>query len=470
MEDLRQFENNLEERSSYIHITDYDYKTAIGQLRSELKEKEEVDTRDFVSNVSKIIFKIGDRHARVKWAGVDFDTIPQDKLYFPMLLANYQNKLIALKKNDRKYDLYNADFPYLTSINGIEMQDFLSQFATENIKAPYASMLTRGAEDLRKYGPLMYMNGKKVSGLIALTLSNTNGQKITLEASPRTNREKYVSIADIRRKYDDYLDDKKYYKLSSWIGKKTGYMAIPKMYSFEEEPSFKNHLFESMKTFQHAENLIIDIRYNKGGSRDIINMLALYIVAKDQSPWVANVAYVRTDADDKKTIDGMDERYLYRYGSDKFTRKDRKAIDRFNKAFRPEKDFDFAKFSEPHYMVLKTGKKPFTGNVYILMNERCFSASSILASAFKGLDNVKLVGVTTDGSSGRSTYFELKNSELKYKISTMISLQRNGKTLDGNGTQPDIKLEADLDMILGDRDTQLERLIEIINSKKDTSL
>ena len=44
----------------------------------------------------------------------------------------------------------------------------------------------------------------------------------------------------------------------------------------------------------------------------------------------------------------------------------------------------------------------------------------------------------------------------------MLSFQRNGKTLDGNGTVPDIVLERSEAQVLGKKDTQLERLIELI--------
>ena len=100
--------------------------------------------------------------------------------------------------------------------------------------------------------------------------------------------------------------------------------------------------------------------------------------------------------------------------------------------------------------------------MFVLMNERCFSAASVFATALKGLGNVKLVGVRSDGSSGRSKKFELSRSGIGVKLSTMISFQRNGLTLDGNGTLPDVEIRADIDQILGLKDTQLESLIDSI--------
>jgi C-terminal processing protease CtpA/Prc len=46
----------------------------------------------------------------------------------------------------------------------------------------------------------------------------------------------------------------------------------------------------------------------------------------------------------------------------------------------------------------------------------------------------------------------------------MLSFQRNGKTLDGNGTVPDIVIERDENQMLRKRDSQLEKLIELIKN------
>jgi C-terminal processing protease CtpA/Prc len=116
-------------------------------------------------------------------------------------------------------------------------------------------------------------------------------------------------------------------------------------------------------------------------------------------------------------------------------------------------------------MVLRSGKRRYTKPVYILVNEHCFSAATVFTTAFKGLPNVKIVGVTTDGSSGNSRKKYLKNSGIRVKVSTMLSFQRNGKTLDGNGTNPDIYIPVDTTQLLTGKDTQLDRLVKMIIAK-----
>ena len=100
-----------------------------------------------------------------------------------------------------------------------------------------------------------------------------------------------------------------------------------------------------------------------------------------------------------------------------------------------------------------------------MANEKSFSAASVFASVFKGLPNIKLVGINTDGSSGNSERFELPNSKLRGKISTMVSFQKNGQILDGIGTKPDIIIERNLDQIFWKEDYQLNKLKELIKEE-----
>jgi len=46
----------------------------------------------------------------------------------------------------------------------------------------------------------------------------------------------------------------------------------------------------------------------------------------------------------------------------------------------------------------------------------------------------------------------------------MISFHRNGKTLDGNGTAPDIEIDKDLSHIFGKKDKQLLNLVDYIKN------
>ena len=82
------------------------------------------------------------------------------------------------------------------------------------------------------------------------------------------------------------------------------------MYSYDDVEGLENFIKNAFKDFLNTKALIIDIRNNPGGERDILQTFAGYIVQAKQSPWVANIAYLRTDKNITGDQESMGERYL----------------------------------------------------------------------------------------------------------------------------------------------------------------
>ncbi len=256
------------------------------------------------------------------------------------------------------------------------------------------------------------------------------------------------------------------------IDENIAYMHLPRMIHTEEAPKMQDafHAFMRQNDVENTQALIIDVRSNSGGGRDLIMALAQYIIHPD-SIHIVNVVQQRGEIplnDDWKRQ--LHNRYLFAF--DELDVTEQKAVNQFHKSFQPMYQLDSTKYSEFYYCIFNgqknTNKKHYYNKpVYILANERSFSAASVLVAVFKGLHNVTVVGITTDGSSGNSEGFRLPKSNLKVKLSTMVSFQKDGKTLDGYGTAPDIKIERDIEQIFWKKDTQLEKLKAIIkaNSK-----
>jgi C-terminal processing protease CtpA/Prc len=223
-----------------------------------------------------------------------------------------------------------------------------------------------------------------------------------------------------------------------------------------------------MTEIKESEGLIIDVRENDGGSRHLIQELAGYIVNTD-SIYVVNATKQRGKQTLNKEVK-EELHYRYLFARNELEINEQKAVDKFMNSFKPMYNLNDDKFSEYHYYVLNgqkitKDKYHYSKPIYILANERSFSAASILVSVFKGLPNMKIVGVNTDGSSGNSERFELPNSELRGKISTMVSFQKDGQLLDGIGTKPDIKIERNLDQIFWKEDYQINKIIELIKAQ-----
>ena len=468
--DFDEFINILEVQSSYFHLADYDFESRFTMVKEKISKQDSVPIYFLAHEIEKLIAETVDRHASVKIEDLDEDNIEVLDLHLPFAIAPLNDKAVALVRNksSRKYEYYAAAYPYVKAINGMPIGAFIERYAYKRKKAPSEAMLYDGIKDLRDIGELFFKQNELSVTEIDVTLTNGNADKvITLPLSKQKSRWSNVGHTSdrelIRAMYMDEPFD--YNKLDKWLEDSIAYLLIPAMFSYEDFIGLEAYLHTTMNKYRGAQAMVIDLRGNGGGTRDILNTLAGYLVLQEDSPWVANVAYIRNDQQLDEDIESMSSRYLYNYNSEKFTEADREAIVDFERTYQSELAYDSSKFSRPFYMVLKSNGTPLQCPVYVLVDERSFSAASVFASAVKGLANVTVAGVTTNGSSGRSMSFNLSNSHIRVKVSTMLSFQRNGMTLDGYGTQPDRVLDRGELHVLGEKDTQLSDLIDVIKKR-----
>jgi len=465
LSDLKQFQEVLDTKSSYAQISPYNYVSAIEELAVSISKKEsEISINELTNEISKIMSEIGDRHSSIKNESFDRKSHKSYNLKLPFGITILDEKVIAVKQKSNDYAYYSKKFPFVKSINDIHIETLIDKYNYRDKKAPIASQLNRGADAIQNYGALLFKNNIECPEKIEVVFTNgEDDKKETFELTE--NKKGYTSSLSVEN-FNSIMQVNRggeLNNLSKVLNSDIGYIKIPMMFHYDKVDGLKQFFENSFQEFSNTKALIIDIRNNPGGRREILQTFADYIVQPQQSPWVANVAYLRSDQVISTDESSMSSRYLYNYNSEKLSDSDKIVIDAFNKTFKTEKVFDNLKFSSPFYMVLRAGKTSYTKPVYILVNERSFSAATVFTTAFKGLPNVKIVGVTTDGSSGNSKIMHLKYSTIRVKVSTMLSFQRNGKTLDGNGTEPDIYIPIDSTQIFTGKDTQLKKLIDIIN-------
>ncbi|SEA60742.1 S41 family peptidase [Psychroflexus halocasei] len=468
LEDIDEFIALLETESSYYQLSDFDFEARYTQIRDNIQKKDSVRIDFLAYEFEKIIAETIDRHANIRFKKSKNKSSNTPDLYFPFVVSSLNGKVVVLreKKSKNEYQFVKKKYPYLKSINGILIDDFLEKYAYRRKLSPKQAQLTDALLDLKRTGKLYQKQDEEIPEKIDLVL--TKGQK-DFEMKLPLSREKHdwFHLGSLRyhKEMKTFFRDKNFdlSQLDQWLTDSIAYLAIPAMQSYRRNTKLEAYLKNTIEKSRNAKALIVDLRGNGGGTREILNTLSAYFVQPEQSPWVANVAHVRSDQRLNEDMSSMRGRFLFNYDSEFLSDDDREAIDAFSKNFEAKYNFDKKKFSSPFYMVLNSGEKPFKTPVYLLVNEESFSAASVFTSAFKGLPNVKVAGVTTNGSSGRSVRFYLKNSNIRVKLSTMLSFQRNGKTLDGNGTQPDVLIERREAQVLGQKDTQLEDLIEIIN-------
>ncbi|QIE58236.1 peptidase S41 [Rasiella rasia] len=469
-QDLALLDKIFQEQSSYQGLNGFDYREDFETYLQQIDDQK-ISQTDFGLFLSNIIGKIGDRHSYVK--GYDLP----ETLYFPLSFAPYKERVLVLDydRANRVYDLHNSQYPFLKSINNIPIENILQKALPNEQLAPKKSYLLNAVRDLRDIETVFSILKIDLPNPLPITLENENGTEKEIQVTLVLDDKKgYLWDEKFHKKdfyfyyKDEKLNDRDLLEQFFTIKDNIGYVQIYAMLEREESPVFFELLNDFMIKAVETDALIIDVRDNGGGSRDLINELAGYFVAPN-AIYIVNATKQRgllpLNEDLKQRLHN---RYLF--SRDELDYTEQKAVDDFMNTFEPMYLLDKDKFSDYHYYVfngqkLSEGKYHYNKPIYILTNESSFSAASVLVSTLKGLPNIKIVGVNTDGSSGNSERFELPNSELRGKISTMVSFQKDGKILDGIGTAPDIVIERNLDQIFMKEDYQLNRLLELIKEE-----
>jgi C-terminal processing protease CtpA/Prc len=459
--ELKSVKKLLEERSPFVDIQGSNVLPLIDSLVIIINQKKEVNKYEFSLQMKEILSNLGDRHFSLSYKNTCDSTI---KYYLPFALSPFQDSLvIALKKEPKaKFSIYDKDFPLLKKINGMNAKDFIYQNDQENRNAAHFSSLAKGVEKLNEFYKIK--QGLRVGDKIKVTLSSWDLKSdTTVELS-------IVEAKDKWRDMDSYLtfNDKNSrlnQKLYRRYPKRIAYIKLPEMYSLQNKTYFK-WLQGKMDSLRNSSALIIDLRNNSGGGRDLINFFSNYLIPPGQFI-VANIARYKGNISNEAK-DGLKSRSLFTYRN--FKEPEAQAtIDAFMKGFHPDRPTDDKKYSEYFYMILSSKKESgayfYDKPVYILTNEMTFSAASVFASAFKGINKIKTAGVLTDGSSGLSVVYDLKNSGIQLRLSNMLSYQKNGLRFDGIGTSADLKLDRSISQILGKEDYQLKKLLEVITMK-----
>ena len=464
--DLAYLHEILQSKSSYQGLNGYDYQKDFNSyLKSSKSQK--VTKYDFGLFLVKAIGKIGDRHSFIKEYEI------KDSLYLPFAFAPYKSKVLIVNQisNEKEFKLVDPKLPYLKSINNIPIEKVLSQILPGEVLSPKLAYQTNAVRGLRDIESVFRNLEIELPNPVSIVITNDEGVDKEIKLNLVTKKAKlwderfYNGAFGLKEEqYNDKALLNKFFKLENSIG----YIQIADMLANENAPGFFDYLNNYMLSAKQSKALIIDVRDNGGGTRDIVQELAGYFIHPD-SVYVVNVTQQRGKLPlDEDAKDGLHSRFLF--SKNELDSREQAAIGRFMTSFKPMYDLDKSRFSEYYYHVLNgqkiaKGKYHYDKPVYILANERTFSAASILVSVFKDLPNIKVVGVNTDGSSGNSERFELPNSELRGKISTMVSYQKNGKILDGIGTEPDILIERSMNQIFMKEDFQLKTLLDIIKQK-----
>jgi carboxyl-terminal processing protease len=188
-------------------------------------------------------------------------------------------------------------------------------------------------------------------------------------------------------------------------------VAIVRIDSFTEEYD-RNVVVKVMKEANEYPNLIIDLRYNGGGS--VVNFIHFLSTLLPKGTEVGTFIDRRMAKQFENSDEGKGEK------------------------LDPVK---VAAWTDRKVKINRNPVGPYAGNVAVLINRASASASEIVAAAMRELHDGILVGERSAGAVLMSTYVKMDNGfEMKVPTSDYVTIK--GLRIEGSPLQPDVRARA----------------------------
>ena len=221
------------------------------------------------------------------------------------------------------------------------------------------------------------------------------------------------------------------------LDKSTLYLRIPS-FDLSQKSLIDSVLHSNRKQITETKNLIIDIRYNGGGSDNSYSSLIEYLYTNPIRK--VGMEFLSTPLNNQRMLDliqkpesGFSEAMKEWF---------QKAYDKLQKHPGQFVNLDKEVVTLDERMKTHT----FPENIGIIINQRCGSTTEQFLLEAKQSKKVKLFGVTTYGSLDLSNiYFvDAPCGEFQLGYSLSRSMRIPDFTIDGKGIQPDIYLDKSI--------------------------
>lgn len=434
MADLQYLYEAMLEKFSYIQTASVDIDELFNNIRGEIRSGISVET--FGLAVQKALATFKDSHA-----GINVKPSPQG--YLPFLLESTGNRYVAFTED--RMGFLEPTHPYISAIDDVDIAIWLDAAK---------SHIPRGSHQYVNLHSLFFLRAiQMLRSEMALPLKNN--VMVTLEDAQRENITRRFDVSNRAPQYSPW--PKRY---SEILDGNIGYLRIERM-----SKGIAEELNTHMANFETTRGLIVDVRGNGGGTREGLLELFPYFMRSSDTPLVANVAAYRKS--EAFGVDHLEARHLYTADSSHWNSQERAAITELQKTFRPELEIDLEKFSDWHYLVVSKSnedRKPYYSSpVVVLSDARCFSATDVFISTFKGRSNATVLGQASSGGSARAQIVTLPYTGYKVRLASMASFRASGALFDGNGIQPDISVDNEPAFyIQGGEDNVLKEAIRIL--------
>lgn len=445
--DLDYLEHVLARCFAYLELRPVDYRAALDAIRFSLDDETPVNS--FELSIAKFIKLFCDGHARMHHNEAQF--LP--KGYAPYLAGNDRGRIFLAGTNGTGF--LDPKHPYVSAIDGRPIDEWMKVAGYLVVKESPQWHL-RGS--LAMLGYIQYLRaelGLPRSGTISLQLESEDRKDVTefkVSVQPRPSRPLVFPRGKSRR-----LGDFGYLRLAQMTG----------------SDRVQSDLDEWMTKFRETKGLILDVRGNSGGTKDILRTLFPYFMRPGAPMSIVEMTTYRLPMTlPKPNPSGFAGSSMsgQALGSAHWkTDAERAQVAEFIRNFRPEWKPPEGKFSEWHALGLDARANPrayfYDKPLVILQDSGTFSAGDIFVGAFEDHPNTTQMGTATGGGNGLMENYRLPNTRLGFTLCWSAKFRPNGRLYDGVGIPPDVVIEATPQDLLGDSDTVLDAAVAHLKSK-----
>jgi hypothetical protein len=395
----------------------------------------------------------------------------EDEGYFPFPLKWVDKKWII------NFD--KGDIPLgaeIISINNNKIEDIIKNlnkyYTTDGVNVT-GKRISLGI-NFSKFYRLNY--GIENEFLVSYKTRNSSDiQRVTLKST--SYKSFYQNVNKRHSKPFDYVNLKDWKENETYhyktLDQETGVLTINDFgLGNENDPrhlryvSFLDSVFINVKQ-NNIKNLIVDVRYNGGGTdpNDLVtySYLTNRNFSENTQAWVSfkKIPYV-------KYIYTKVPRFLRPFGIRKYNKP-------FQKEFPKEVDGKFYQDATSSDHKIRTpNKNAFNGNIYLLISPRVASAGSLFAAMVASNKNTIVIGEETMGGYyGHNGHTDLGYILPKSKIETFFSVvnleqdvSKKSNQIYNRGIIPDYNVTQTYEDYLIHKDTQMEVTLELISKPK----
>lgn len=445
---LNQLADIIEGRYSYSQLNGVPYKEILNKMIDRVEDK--ISIRNLAIQLQQFISLFGDGHASILYNSGDrfISATGRPDGLLPFGIRKSKNHFVAI--DSHKSSFFIEDYPYINSINRILIQDWMNEahrFVANGSKVLKDFRALKIIHNINLMQRAMNKNKDKTKSFI-VEFYNEQGEKI----------EKTINLGRDRHLRQLHPD-----KPILSIPDNISYLKIPHMDNDDNAiRKIKSWLEES----RDKDGAIIDIRGNTGGRREPLQIIFPHIMDPDEMPYIATLAaYKLTSEDRLNQTDGyLSDRFLFPKSYQRWNENHILSINKFMENFNPKWQLPEQGFSDWHYNIMSPIDNPalFGKKLVILMDDANFSASDVFLGAFKGRENVTLIGVPSQGGSARAKTYGLFSRNIRVRLATIASFKRDGNIYDGNPTHPDIVIYPSPSYFIGESDEILSKALEVL--------